>query len=545
MKTFSASFPSPGSSDSVRQKRLRGWKPYGVVFFAALLVLGVQLLQVQRPFRGHFASYQATVMASIARNMVEEDFKEILLPKTNLLIVTPRKSYHLNQYPFPSLLVAVCVKFLGGPYEVWGRLQAILFNLLGAVLMFRIGARLLGRAAGLIASLLFLMLPFSVIYGQMFLCEPMAVFFLLASVWLLARQGVPSRMATVMSALCFSLAIANRTHYLFFFPALLYFLWIRSRRILTCMVFLLLGGFLPAAWAWHTFVVGQLHPLQTHTNLFFQAGSASVFGIRLLAGANYWRYILDLFSNEMLTPAVFPFVLLGLAGLWNSQKQVFRFFLLWTAGGLVLIFLAPKKIIDQDFYLYGLYPALLFLAACGIEKISDVFSFLRRSRFLVAGTLLLMAVSARYFVHPIFQYPKEEKDVGAIGAWVQKETSPGDIVILSGSSAALLNYYVNRPVYGFSLQKEKVFSPYFMNRSFQRSERDAIEAMKAAMHDDISLLEYLRGRGAGYLLASSLDGQQGISSRLLDYLKMNYSECPPGFDGVRLFNLRDKRQAEK
>ena len=51
-----------------------------------LLILSVQLPGINRPLGGHFASYQSSVMASISRNMLRENFQDILVPKIDFLI---------------------------------------------------------------------------------------------------------------------------------------------------------------------------------------------------------------------------------------------------------------------------------------------------------------------------------------------------------------------------------------------------------------------------------------------------------------------------
>ena len=56
-------------------------KQIGLLVFLDIAVLSVQLPAIQRPFTGDYASYQGTVMAAIARNMVRENFSELLLPK--------------------------------------------------------------------------------------------------------------------------------------------------------------------------------------------------------------------------------------------------------------------------------------------------------------------------------------------------------------------------------------------------------------------------------------------------------------------------------
>ena len=166
----------------------------------------------------------------------------------------------------------------------------------------------------------------------------------------------------------------------------------------------------------------------------------------------------------------------------------------------------------------------------------EAFPLLKKSFVQLMGILLLASLSARYFVHPIFKSPTSEKDIPEIGEWVQKETQPDDIVVLAGSSTALLNYYINRPAYGFSLEKDKVFTPYFMERKFNRSERLVIEEMQNAMSDEISLLEYFRKQGAAYVLISGEGGR--IFPALLKYLQANYPQVPSKFSQLYLFRLR-------
>jgi len=150
--------------------------PILIAVVTLLYVLVIQGVGIQRPFMGHYASYQGTVMASMARNMVRENFSNIFLPKTDV-ILQGQKSLHLNQYPFPSLLVAGAVKFVGGSYEFWGRFQAILFNLFSILLPFFIAQRLFGRAAALTSAIIFALSPLTVVYGQSFMSEPSSLFF--------------------------------------------------------------------------------------------------------------------------------------------------------------------------------------------------------------------------------------------------------------------------------------------------------------------------------------------------------------------------------
>ncbi len=148
----------------------RIWPP----IFLVIVVLSIQMAAIERPYLGHFSSYQL-VMASMARNMVREDFTDLLLPKVDMLL-NGKKALHLNQYPFPSVLAALGVRNFGGSFEFWGRVQAIFLNLLSALFLALIALRLFDKRTGLTAFFIYLLSPFTLIYGQCFMSEPLSFF---------------------------------------------------------------------------------------------------------------------------------------------------------------------------------------------------------------------------------------------------------------------------------------------------------------------------------------------------------------------------------
>ncbi len=191
------------------------------VLFVFSSVLFVQMIKISRPYSGHFSSYQANGNASIARNMLKENFSECHLPKTDILI-GGKKSLHLNAYPMPALLAALGVRLWGGSLEFWGRFQAVLFNLMTIILVGLIAAHWFNSFTGWTALLIYAFSPFSILYGQGFFSEPGAVFFTLLSIFLIKKNEKENSLLRIsLAGFCFSVGILARIHFVLLLPAFL------------------------------------------------------------------------------------------------------------------------------------------------------------------------------------------------------------------------------------------------------------------------------------------------------------------------------------
>ncbi len=502
-----------------------------------MVVLGVQLAGIQRPFSGHFASYQL-VMASMARNMLHENFKEILLPKTDL-IVGGKKSLHLNQYPFPSLAVALSIRFFGGTMEFWGRFQAIVCNALTALLVGLIAARLFTSLTGWIAATIYALSPFTLVYGQGFFSESMALFFLALSLYLILRVA-ESRFAwleILLSALSFSIAVAGRVHFVFFYPVWLFHLFFSSgkEKIIRSLIFTVFALALPVAWFAHTYFasVGADNVL---SNVFLQMGMRKVGDQNYLTRLDYYGRIFDHVSQFMLTPLVFPFFILGFSFLKEKKTA------LWvTAGGLIFGCLvglvSPQKVMAHDFYLYGIFPFLCMVAARGVEALLDAFPFFRKTRTVMVLLLLYFLISARYFMHPIFKYPDSKQQIQMITQAIEKNTQPNDLLVVAANEPAIMHYYADRA--GWTMELNHIgreLMPYLKNPRFSKIDPAEIERYEKAMKDPVSWLEYLREKGASYFLAPRKEELTRVPN-LLNYLLTHYSKLSPDTDDFFLFNL--------
>ena len=503
-----------------------------------LLALGVQLPAIQRPFLGHYASYQATVMASISRNMIRENFSEFLLPQTDS-IIGGKRSLHLNQYPFPSLVAALGVKGFGGTLEFWGRFQAIVCNLLSILLLGVIVRKLFDEKTAWISASIFALSPMTLIYGQAFMSESMSLFFLLLSLFLILKIGKAksSYDGLILAGFSFGIAVTGRIHFILFFPV--YFLYLllnaSNQKPLKAIIFGLCALAMPVAWYAYTYFTG-LHAANIHTNIFLQMSSQKPDAWKLIFHFDYWRKVFDTISQMMLTPLLFPFLFLGVV-LMRRKGNGFWLSVGGTILGAFAILLAPEKVMRHDFYLYGLVPFVVIIVSCGIAAIAGAFPALKTWRSIAVFLLLYFCISSRFFLHPIFSAPANEQNVLRVGQIIQAETKRDDLLIVFGDNPGTMLYYADRA--GWALEPNLVGKPlsaYQKNIQLESTVLAEADQLEKAMKSPITWFEHLHQQGAAYLVASNRKELESLSE-LFHYLKERFQMVSAEKDDFYLFKL--------
>lgn len=505
------------------------------------LVLGIQLAAVNRPFGGHFASYQ-TALASITDNILRENFSELLLPKTNLIILGSERSLHLNQYPFPSVLAAAGIKLFNGSVELWGRLQAILFNLATALLVGLIGKRLFSTNTGITAAVLFLLSPYTLIYGQSFMSEPAGLFFLVFSFFLLPclRGKNTGAQFVILSAVFFSLAVAGRLHFILFLPAYLFsfFLFDGRHKWTKSIVYVVIALALPVAWYFHTYFAGR-EAVNLHTNLFVQLSGAAKSENSLLLNLDYYKRIVGIFAGWMLTPLLLPFFILGFLFPKGEGKSMAL-----VVGGLVCgaatLVLASQKVMHHDFYLYGLFPFVVLLTARGFSIFLERFPFLKKIPAILIMILIYAAMSGLLCFSPIFTTSSKEKKAVEIGRYIENQTAPTDKIIVVGRSSPMLIYYIKRPVWSMALGSGEEKLPVYLRQRPKEvlGEQEALNLQEASK-DDVRWLEHLKGNGAAYVVSMEKEHVEQ-HPEFLDYLMNSYHQISGPDDDYYFFKLKKR-----
>ena len=525
----------PFSSSPLTNKRALG-------LFLVSWVLLIQMSTISRPYSGHFSSYQANGLASIARNMLRENFSELNLPKTDM-IVGGKRSLHLNAYPFPSLIAALGIKAFGGSLEFWGRFQAIFFNLLTIFLVGCLAAQWFHPTAAWAAASVYAFSPFALIYGQGFFFEPFSLFFLIFAIFLInSTDKELGLLRILMAGFFFSLSVTARLHFLSFLPAsFLNLLWRKQPKIHHLFLFVLLALTLPLLWYGYTYFA-SIKADNVHTNLFVQAATRVWQDKPLLLSLPYYLRVFDIVSGVMLTPLLFPFLFLGFLVPLQKRRSMGILTTYLLFGSLVAI-LAPQKIMNEEFYLAGIFPFLSIAVGLGFAHLWEIWTFRKTTVWIFAFLAFYLVVSCRYFLHPIFKGSEHMEAVMQAAQFIQKNTNPDDFIIVTGNEPVLLAYYVDRPhwVLSFNSTGEEM-RPYHKVFHFSGNNPAEIEAQEAAKKDLLSWVTYCRARGAKYLTVAPKEDLEAKPA-LMTYLNEHDQILSSDQDDFYLFRLAPRSLA--
>jgi hypothetical protein len=510
-----------------------------LIIFVAGTVLAIQCVRIHRPYFGHFSSYQI-VSASMARNMLKENFSELLLPKTDFMI-GKKKSMPLNQYPFHSLFAAAGARVFGGSIEFWGRFQAIVFSLLSVLLIGLIAASVFSPLAGWVSACLAAFSPFTLIYGQAFMSESSSLFFMLLSVYLLlagSRRGEGAGLwRSAIAGFFFSLAVTGRIHFLLILPVLagriLFAGDAKKTRIVPAGVFLLCAMALPLAWYVFTYFV-SIRSDNIHTNLFLQLSGRKLGDQNYLMNPDYYRHVFDILTEKFVTPLAFPFIVLGCllsGGAAGKDPGRDRVALVWgIILGALMIFLFPQKVMVHEFYLYVLFPFAVIFCGLGISRMMEAFPVLRKGTVILLLMILYLACSSRYFLHPIFKYPSEDKKILPMAEAIRENSRPDDWFIVLGRGFSESVYYADRPSWDMNLDLVgKPLAYFFKDPRFSGADFKKLDALENAMKDPVTWLNYLKDQGARYLIAPRAGDLSGCAV-LESYIREHFKKIPTSQD---------------
>ncbi|MDQ2872976.1 MAG: glycosyltransferase family 39 protein, partial [Candidatus Eremiobacteraeota bacterium] len=169
------------------------WLALGAIL---LLALVLRLKGIHDPILDHPGWRQGDT-ASIARNFAQLQLNP-LYPQTNYNGPPPNYvELELQIVPF----IAALLYKVAGVHEIFGRLITLVFSLGTVAVLALFGRWLFGSAlAGLLAALLFAIMPGSVYYGRTFTPDAAMVFFLTAALYAIARMLVDDEIVTARVA---------------------------------------------------------------------------------------------------------------------------------------------------------------------------------------------------------------------------------------------------------------------------------------------------------------------------------------------------------
>ncbi len=519
---------------SLRQRlpsRKRVLVPLAVL---ALLAVALRCWGLHRPFLGVFGS-KAAVHGMIARNW-SAGRAPWHLPTVDML-AGGKRGLHLLEYPVPTALVAWGHRLLGGPLELWGRGQALLWSLVGLVFLF-LGARYRwGEQAAVGAALAWALSPVGVIYGQHFLVEVPAVAWLLG-VWWLWPQALRPRawLARVGACLLLAAALLTRPMLVVLLPWFAAEAWQlfpgKARRGGLVRAGALVAVALVPLGVWVGFVFHAASPggplaRRVYYSLV-QSSAAQQHAWALLLEPSWYARAAKELSLRMLGP-------LGLVlAAWGLGQSPFRR-QVWLACGLSLglLLLLPGKFYQQNYYYVLLLPA--WCLACGLGWQAAASWLRQRARWQLAVLGGLWLASTLRLAWPAaWTTPEEDRPVLQVAAAVRQFTLPEEpVVTLHGGSAVLL-YYCDRPGWAWTDDARRL--PRRLQLAQEHGARVAAWVGRRVPHvltgAEFKLLAAATGNGSGTAVGPSARTTQG----LVLLWRQRPGQAPP--EGKRLVGQR-------
>jgi len=466
------------------------------------------------PLIGHFGSYQAVnAMMAVMMNHSPEAY---WIPQT-FILMEGKPALHLLYYPFASLLASLPALFLGGELDFWGRFQAAMLMLGAGWILYHIVKKYFSRETALTATFIFTFSPMVLISGISFQNEAAAIFFLVASFWLLIKT---SAKAAFLAGIVFSLGIVARLHFVLIVPAFLAAIWMQKteNRFLRAVTFFF-GAAIPVTgwYGWMTYL--ELSNSHVMTGFLGQMGEGRVLIHPIFKDSKFYIRLVQIVSGPWLTPISIPFLVLGFLTL---QKRTIPF-ALWVLGSLFAILLLPKKVFDHPFYLISALPAASVLIAVVLHQFLIPFS----KKLMIGFFILFILFSCRFYLPPAFAFSPLERRIPEIGKQIQELTQPQDSIIASYGSSSELLYYSRRMGWTFFLKMQ--------GHSFEKHDR-ILRQIDKGYGDPVRWLEHLREEGARYLIITEKELFREQSS-FFDHVTQNYNAVPVPGDAFLMFQL--------
>ncbi|MEK7065467.1 MAG: glycosyltransferase family 39 protein, partial [Patescibacteria group bacterium] len=174
--------------------------------FAVSIVL--RLWNVDRPV-ADWHSWRQSDTAAVARNFIKFGF-DPLRPRFDDVSNIPSgldnpMGWRMVEFPLYQFISAGLFSFFGfTSIEVWLRIVTIVASSLTAVLLGLILGRLDKPLVGVLAAVVYAVLPYSVYYGRTILPDPFMVFWAVFAVYLLV---ISDNRYLILSAICAGVAL--------------------------------------------------------------------------------------------------------------------------------------------------------------------------------------------------------------------------------------------------------------------------------------------------------------------------------------------------
>lgn len=434
---------------SVAGRRISLWS----ILLGAILLLGLvlRLKGLHNPLLDH-PGWRQGDEAAIARNFAQLQYSP-LFPQTDYN--GPPPNYVELELQIVPFLAATLYKIFG-VHEVFGRLISIGFSL-ATIAVVGFFARWLFSdwIAGLLAALLFAIMPGSLYYGRTFTPDTTMVFFmtaaLYASVRYLVEDEALSWRGAAWSGLLLTLAYLAKPVALVALVPLGAALVARLRsgrtlRIAPLALLLVLP--LAVLWSYDHFEssIAEWHWASGITKLHVVPGilGALTSGAAFMQKWHYFTDVLGMLTRTMLGPVCSALAVLGFIFFPRSRSRELLWG--WLAGALLYIYVVVT-VERVDYYMYLVLPLAALAGAAFLTRLMRAVaaaSLDRNVKYLAAAVGALACLFTVYQNRQaVAPYYKWSSAVYVNAKMLDKTLDPGALIVMAHYDPSVL-YYINR-----------------------------------------------------------------------------------------------------
>lgn len=436
-----------------------------IILLAGLLFLGtwLRLYRVDAPL-ADWHSWRQADTAAVARNFVKAEFN-LLYPQSDSLLALNDKGlenpnrWFINEFPLYNAIVAL-IYLQFGVNPMYGRLVSIFFAITGAFFLYLLVRRLLGVKTAILALVFYLLNPYNVFYGRVFMPDPTFVSLSIIALYWCVRWVESGRFRHgLLMAITFALATLVKPYALLI--ALPMAFWVFAnwglRTFTKPSVYLLAAiSLLPLTlWRYHL----SLHPEGSFASNWLLNGD----GIRFKGSFFRW-IIFDRFNRLIFATGGFVLFVVGFLSSTASKKKAL--FFVWTLAVLLYITVFAKGNVNHDYYQLPILAPGSVLVALGSLALIDLGKTLVARSFntLVVLALFVLSLAFGWFeVRGFFNI--NNPAIVRAGAKIDEITEKDALVIAPYMGDPAFLYQTNRygwPIGGDIEAKIKEGADYYV-----------------------------------------------------------------------------------
>ncbi len=464
------------------------WFHWGFLFLILVGSFGVRLYKINNPL-GDWHSWRQADTASVSRIYLDYGIN-LLVPR--YYDVSPTQTGYYNprglrfvEFPIYNLFnVAAYKVFPRFSLEVWGRLISVFSAVSSTFFLYLIGKRFISEAwstssvnkwGGLAAAFFYAFIPFNIYFTRVILPEPMAVLFLVSSLWFfIVYVEKETRFHLFLSALLLALAMLLKPFVLFYFPV---YLFLYFRKFGFGSLWKKVDIYFALALVIIPFCLWRVWMNQGYNQIGIPFFSWLFNGDGIRFRLAFWRWI---FGERL------GYLILGIWGLplfvFGILKKKNLPILMMAIGMFLYVSVLATGNVRHDYYQIITIPAIAMMLASGATYLWNNHGFSKWiARGLVIFSIVMMLGIGLYQVRG--DYGVNHPEIFEAGAAVDKLVPKDAIVIAPYNGDTAFLYQTHRfgwPVVDRSFDEIiKLGASYYVSVNYDNDTNNLLSKYKA------------------------------------------------------------------